>query len=96
MNKDNCLKLKIGSYGRVLDLKGGERVFFPCQIKLSNARVIDVFTDGYITAHWVSNYNLNGDFRTELMRFDDNLVYDKKDFVARNKMRIANGLLPIE
>ena len=59
-------------------------------------RVLEVFPDGSFTAHWMSNWNLNGDFATELMKFNPDGTLDTKDKDERNQYRIANGLMPIK
>lgn len=96
MNENNKLKLREGSYGRVLKLAKGKTIFFPCKKVLGNARILDLNEDGSISVHWEDNYNTSGDFRTELMQFDSYLVMDDKDFEARNAFRVANNLIPID
>lgn len=101
MNENNVLNLKQGSWGRVLVLAQGKgskniTVFMPCQKRLANARVLEAFDDGAITAHWESNFNTNGDFRTELMRFDNNLVLDALHLAERNRIRRDAGLVEID
>lgn len=102
MNKNNSLGLKVGSYGRVLTLKEVDTkgknlvVFLPVVKELANARVLEVNESGSIKVHWKMNYNLSGDFRTELMQFSNNLILDNKDFKERNKIRKANGLVLIK
>ena len=67
----------------------------PTTKKFCNARVLDVLTLGSFTAHWISNYNKNGDFATELMRFNSYGILDTKDKNERNEVRKANELHPI-
>ncbi len=100
MNKDNCLKLKNGGYGLVLK-SGINTVFIPTIKALAKkaaegARILQVMEDGVITAHWYDNYNTSGDFHTELMRFDNNLLLDIMDKEKRNAIRAKNGLMEIE
>ena len=100
MNNNNQLNIKIGSYGLVMPLDN-TRVFIPTSAKVAKAngfgaRVLSVKADGSISVHWRENYNTEGDFRTELMQFNSDLILDTEDEAARNKRRVANGLLPIE
>lgn len=105
MNNNNLLNLREGSWGVVLELamkKGNKnmRVFVPttkafCDGNGMSARVLDVNEDGSISVHWASNFNTSGDFRSELMQFSVDLIMDNLDFDARNKVRVANGLVPM-
>lgn len=95
-NENNKLNLKQGSWVMVVQLKEGITVAIPTVKVLANVRIVDVDEDGSFTAHWDDNYNLNGDFRTELMRFDNDLVLDSGDMKKRNDIRKANGLMPIK
>ena len=97
MNNNNQLNLKEGTWGRVIKLaekQGKEHmiIFMPCIKKISNARVVEANEDGSISVHWSDNWNLEGDFRTELMQFNENLVLDNLDFEERNELRSKNGL----
>lgn len=96
MNEDNRLNLKIGSHGRVMNLVDVGKVFLPCSSKISNARVVEVEEDGSVNVHWKDNFNLDGDFRSELMSFDSNLVFNEEDLVDRNRVRRENGLVEIK
>lgn len=96
LNNENQLKLKQRSSLRIVELAEGKTVAIPTKRKVANALVLDVFPDGAFTAHWDVNFNLDGDFRTELMRFDSNLVLDEMDLEKRNKIRVDNGLMPIK
>ena len=96
LNNENKLKLKQRSSLLIVELKEGKTIAIPVRSSLRNARVLDVFPDGAFTAHWKENFNTFGDFRSELMTFDSNLVLDEMDLKKRNKLRVANGLMPIE
>lgn len=95
INKNNELRLKVGNWGRVIHLNEGIHIFLPVMRKLANARVVEVGEDGSLKVHWDSNYNLNGDFRSELMKFNSNLILDEKDKESRNKFRRQHGLVEI-
>lgn len=92
MNKDNNLKLKAGGWGLVVVLEEGITVFIPVRKKIANARILQVHESGSISVHWDCNYNLFGDFSTELMFFNSELVLDEGEKKARNKRRARNGL----
>lgn len=99
----NKLKIKEKMLGRVMDIcetKNGKHevmtVFLPTNNVFANAKVLEVMDNGFFTVHWKDNWNTSGDFRTELMRFDNKAIMDKSDLKERNKIRIANGLIPIE
>ena len=96
MNNNNNLNLKRGPNGRVLNLVDVGEVFMPCAAKLADAKVLDVNDDGSISVHFQSNFNLDRDFRSELMRFDSNLQLDKLDFDQRNQARVDAGLMPLD
>lgn len=56
-----------------------------------------------IYLHWTDNYNLAGDFRTELMKFEATLslgstifVLDAGDKAERNALRRKHNLIPIK
>ncbi len=95
-NLNNILKLKRGQRVLIVRLKEDITVAIPTVSKLSNARLLDVFEDGSFTAHWTDNYNLDGDFRTELMSFSSDLVFSTKDLTRRNKIREMNDLVKIK
>lgn len=100
MNNNNSLKLKVGAWGRVMELSqvvDGKNltVFLPTVKAVANARVVEVNEDGSVAVHWDGNFNLSGDFRTELMQFDNNLTMDNLDFEERNELRVANGLVAL-
>ena len=95
-NADNKLKLSTGKHLLMLELKEGITVAIPTIKALTNIRVLEVEDNGSFTAHWTSNFNLSGDFRTEVMQFDADLVLDTGDKVARNKIRKVNDLIPID
>ena len=95
-NLNNVLKLKSCSSLLVVKLSEGITVAIPVVRKLSNANVLDVNEDGSFTAHWKNNWNTNGDFRSELMKFDNDLVFDDGDKKKRNKLRKKNGLVEIK
>lgn len=95
-NANNKLKLSTGKHLLMLELKEGITVAIPTTKALSNIRVLDIEDDGTFTAHWTSNFNLSGDFRTEVMRFDADLVLDEGDKTKRNNERKAHGLMPIK
>lgn len=96
LNKDNALKLKMKTPLRIVRLEEGKTVAIPTKRRLANAFVLDIFPDGAFTAHWDGNFNIFGDFSSELMRFTDNLELDELDLGKRNAFRIKNGLMPIE
>lgn len=95
-NLDNKLNFTNGTRLLILKLEDGRDYAIPTKKELSNARILEVNNDGSFTAHWSSNWNLNGDFSSELMSFDNNLVMDEGDLEARNEFRIKNGLMPIK
>ena len=95
-NSNNILKLKRGQKLVMVNLDEGIKVAIPTLSKLSNIRILDVNEDGSFTAHWNSNYNLSGDFRTELMLFDADLILDEGDLAIRNSIRKANNLIEIK
>jgi hypothetical protein len=78
-----------------LKLEEGITVALPTRVGY-NIRVLSVASDGSFSAHHKNNYNLNGDFRTELMMFSNDLVLDTEDKKKRNEQRLANGLLGIK
>ena len=90
------LGLKRGSNLLMVELKEGITVAIPTVKALANIKVLDVQEDGVFTAHWTSNFNTDGDFRTELMVFTSDLVLDTEDLAKRNAVRVENGLMPIE
>ncbi len=94
-NLNNKLNLKTGKALLIVELKEGITVAIPSTPKLMNAKILEVFDDGSFTAHWKDNYNLDGDFRTELMKFDNDLVFDNGDKARRNEIRRNNGLIEI-
>lgn len=104
MNENNALNISEGSRGRIVELsekfkgKNGKNltVFIPTIKKLANARVLDVNSDGSLSIHWERNWNTSGDFRTELMQFNNNLIMDNLDLEERNKIRRKAGLVEIE
>ena len=101
LNENNQLKLKKKSPLLILNLESGATVAVPVSNKFakmsdSGARVLEIMEDGAFTAHWFDNYNDSGDFWTELMRFDNNLVMDKMDLKKRNQIRKKAGLMPID
>lgn len=95
MNNNNQLGLKRGSWGRVMKLEGGMTVFLPCVKLIANARVLNARNDGSADVHFKGNFNTFGDFRSELMSFDSNLVLDTGDLKERNARRRAAGLVEI-
>lgn len=94
-NANNCLKLKTRSKLLILDLKEGITVALP-HSEIWNAMVLNVKKDGSFSAHWKDNWNRSGDFASELMKFDNDLVLDKNDKKERNKFRRERGLIEIE
>lgn len=96
MNNENRCGLRQGSWGVILTLKDGETVFVPTLKAIANARVLTAFEHGSVTVHYAENYNLEGDFRTELMFFNANLVLDVSDLGRRNIVRVSQGMAPIE
>lgn len=96
MNENNKLKLVCGSLVRVVDLQEGITVAIPTRRGVANAKVLDVNEDGGIAVHWIDNWNMSGDFSTELMRFDSNLVLDTGDLQNRNAVRNAIGIMPVK
>jgi hypothetical protein len=61
-------------------------VFIPTTKKFANAKVLEVFEDCF-TVHRIWNYNEYGDFRTELMIFNDAFTLNTNDLEYRNKIR---------
>ena len=96
MNENNILNLRSGSFGRVCNLVNVGQVFIPTVRRIANAKVLNVFEDGSISVHWDSNWNLSGDFESELMQFNKNLVLDIEDKQNRNKFRKENGLVEVK
>lgn len=93
----NNLKIKVGALGRiVVTISGGKEitVFIPTTKTFANAKVLTV-DDNSFTAHWLTNWNLNGDFSSELMSFDEQAVLDTGDLADRNTFRKENGLIEI-
>jgi len=95
INENNKLNLKKRTNVRILKLEEGIIVAVPTLKAISDARILDVNEDGSFTAHWNENWNESGDFRTELMRFDNNLIFDNGDKEKRNKIRKNNNLIEI-
>lgn len=95
-NNNNKLGLKERSYLKYLTLEEGITIAIPTLKGLADLMILDIYDDGAFTAHWIENYNTDGDFRSELMRFDNDLILDKMDLKKRNQIRIKNGLYPIE
>lgn len=79
-----------------MDLKSGQTVFLPTEERIANARILSVRSNGSARIHWKGNYNLSGDFSSELMVFDNNLVMNVADEDARNEYRISNGLVALK
>lgn len=96
LNQDNKLGLRQGNYLFVVDIASVGTVAVPTIKEVANARVLEASPDGSIKVHWMSNYNLCGDFRSEVMAFDNNLVLDTEDQEKRNAWRVERGLMPIE
>lgn len=94
-NENNKLNLKRKTNIIVVELQEGITVGIPTRQSIANAKILDVFEDGSFTAHYTSNWNEEGDFSTELLRFDEDLVFDNGDKKKRNKIREDNGLLKI-
>jgi len=95
MNNKNNLNIKRGKYLKVL--KEDNINIAKLSLKEeANARVLEIFKDGSFTAHLISNYNLRGDFRTELMYFNNKLILDEEDKKTRNEIRASFGLIEIE
>lgn len=95
-NLNNKLNLKTGTNVLVIVTTGVKEnitVAIPTRQTLANAKVVEVNQDGSFTAHWKGNFNLRGDFRTELMSFNNELVLDTNDRERRNKFRKQNGLI---
>lgn len=81
-----------------ITVKGGKRVLDRCDKGASNVKILELLDDG-VKVHWLSNYNTNGDFATELMTFrliDGVYAEDQGDTKERNDRRIERGLKPIE
>jgi len=101
-NNNNKLELKEGGFGRVLTLKEKDSngsnlvVFLPVSSKVANARILEVHESGAISVHWKENFNDEGDFQSEVMLFDENLVLDNSDLDKRNEFRVRKGLMPIK
>jgi hypothetical protein len=96
MNDNNSLLLKRGTYVRIMDLKDGKTVMLPCVERIANGRVLNARQDGSSDVHWKLNYNTDGDFRSELMSFNSDLVMDVADEDARNEFRVSAGLAPLQ
>jgi hypothetical protein len=91
--------MKQGQFGRIFTDEKERKAFIPTTKKHANARVIE-HSDNGLMIHWLSNYNLDGDFRTELMMFDNEIdlisdVYllDQEHEATRKKERTASGLI---
>ena len=96
MNENNVLNLKCGTWIRIVRTWQKDLVVaIPTVKSIGNARVLSVNEGGSFTAHWEGNFNKDGDFNSELMSFDNNLVEDNKDVEERNRIRRENGLVEI-
>ena len=95
MNKENILNLKFRSSLRIVRIKEGITIAIPTLKKISDAMVLEINEDGSFTAHYNSNFNTSGDFRTELMVFTNELILDDENLKERNKIRKSNGLIKI-
>jgi len=60
--------------------------------KNANARILELLQDGSFTAHWLDNYNEDGDFVTELMRFNSDMTLNTDDLSVRQEIRAALGI----
>lgn len=74
----------------------------PSLKKHATARLLKFDADK-IYLHWTDNYNLDGDFRTELMKFEPTFnlgtivfVLDSGDKFDRNEVRRKHNLIPIK
>ena len=94
------INLYAGRYILIIELSSGETVAIPTSKAVAltlpqwAGRVLSVDADGSFAAHWLSNYNTNGDFKTELLTFNSNLSM-VDDLAERNAIRLANGLMAI-
>ena len=94
----NDLKIKAKSLGRVMSIVEDWvefTIFIPTRKPFANAKVLEVGENGF-TVHRLSNYNEFGDFRTELMLFDNRAIMSTTDKEQRNAVREANWLIPIK
>ena len=96
-NLNNKLKLKRGKRLMFLTLTEGISVAIPTPLAKKDGRnvvmVLDVAPDGSFSAHWEGNFNTFGDFRSELMVFNNDLVLDKQNEKARKDFREKAGLI---
>lgn len=99
-NSNNRLNLKTGSKLLWIELSSKEQIAIPSKLATKThpwtIKVVNVYPDGAFTAHWYSNWNLEGDFRSELMLFNNNLELDKMDLKKRNAFRRKHNLIEIE
>ena len=94
----NDLKIKAKMLWRVMRTPDDQEeitVFIPTTKVFANARVLEVLEDGF-TVHWLSNYNEDWDFSSELMKFDTMATLDESEKERRNAHREAYWLIPIK
>ena len=84
-------KMSKYQYGRVI-----WNLFIPTTKPFANVRLLEKTDDWGFTAHWLSNFNLDWDFSSELMQFKADLYLDIVDKIERNDYREKNWLVEIK